>query len=102
MEFEIKKYVISHMSNHGNTRHFIRLYDDNTQRGILRFFQNGVSLPEPTMSRSGFITLNYFQEEFINVINTLRYEKPLFCHFLDNNINHGFISTSREEVGDEE
>ncbi|MFK7782892.1 hypothetical protein [Psychroserpens sp.] len=102
MEFEIKKYVISHMSNHGNTRHFIKLYDENEHRGILRFIDNGTTLPEPTMNRRGYITLNYYQEEFINVINTLRYEKPLYCHFLDHDVNHGFISTSREDVGDEE
>ncbi len=102
MEFEIKKYEISHMSNLGVTRHFIKLYDDNDYRAILRFFENSSRLPEPTINRQGYITLNYPQEEFINVINTLRYEKPLYCHFLDYNVNHGFISTSKEEVGDEE
>lgn len=103
MDFEIKKYEISHMSNHGNTTHYIKMFDDRMQRGIIRFFKNDVTIPEPTInSRTGYVSLHYHQEEFINVINTLRYEKPLYCHFLDYRTNHGFISTSREEVGDEE
>ena len=104
MDFEIKKYAVSHMSNYGNTTHLIKMYDnDGMQRGIIRFLTNGASIPEPTRNtRTGFVLMYYHQEEFINIIGTLRYEKPLYCHFLDYRRNHAFISTSREEIGDQE
>lgn len=47
MDFEIKKYEVSHMSNHGNTTHYIKMFDHRMQRGIIRFFENEATIPDP-------------------------------------------------------
>jgi hypothetical protein len=94
---QIAKYIVQYAANHFPPR--IWLYND-TGAGIgqLVFKPNGAALPSDS---SG--SLYYHLDDFQNVIDILRNEKPVYWSFVGTGSgNENAIRTSREPVGEAE
>ena len=63
------------------------------------FHPNGTALPPDLLRQNGQVDLQYHLDDFQNVLDLLRNEKPVFLNFngvgAENNVN-----TSPENVGD--
>ena len=79
----------------------IALRFNNQTVAVLRF-QDELPVPKNTFNTSTLVfDLHYHLNKFNDIINILRYEKPLFVHFETDNFSGG-IQTSMEPVGEEE
>lgn len=102
MATEVKNYHIMFYGGpegHQNNRVLISLYDKcgNTV-GRIRFCDPEIPL-EPDTENSGVVELYMPSSMFLNVVDTLRNEKPIYLYFVD---DRGFLTTSKEPVGEGE
>ena len=101
IRIEITSYSVIYSANTFNPR--IGLLNANRFIGQLVFFPNGATLPLDLQAQNGQLTLNYHQDDFHNLIDVLRNEKPIFLSF--NGSGPGFensIQTGAELVGEGE
>ena len=79
---------------------YIHLSDkDNNRIGTLRLVDQ--SLPENIINQDGTFDIFYHIDRFNDIINILRYEKPLWVS-IDTQFKSGQIQAVREPVGEEE
>lgn len=102
MATEIKKYHIlfygSPAGYHTN-RAQITVYDGNNRpRAYMRFNDPGMFF-ENDYENGGIIRMHLPSAMFENVLDVLRNEKPVYIYFAQ---NRGFLSTSKEPVGEGE
>ena len=84
---------------YGNARGQLMCYDaKGTLRALIRFHDAHQTFPADTEA-GGKITMNLPSEQFVTVVDVLRNEKPLYIYFAQ---NRGFLTTSKEETGEEE
>jgi hypothetical protein len=82
-----------------NNRAQITLYGSaNNVLAYLRFKDNGMPF-ENDYSEAGIIRMHLPSEMFKNVLDILRNEKPMYIYFAQ---NRGFLSSSKEPVGEGE
>ena len=79
----------------------VNCYSGSSYKGSLYFYKDGVTPPASSKSASGYLYLRFNQNQFNDIITTLREEKPLTMGFNDVNL-WGWVSTSQEPVGEEE
>jgi hypothetical protein len=94
----ILRYTVVYSANRFPPRIWLTGGDGRPLRQQLVFMPNGASLP-PDDSK----TLYYHLEDFPNVLDLLRNEKPVYLHFLGE--GGGFengIRTGQEPVGEGE
>ena len=98
----IESYHLYHYSG-GTLEACIRCYDANLQLvGLLNFRKDDVELPENSQTSSGTIFLQYPISRINEIVNTLRYEKPV-RFFFKSDSKLGSVGTgTREEIGEEE
>lgn len=65
----------------GNKRAEIKVYEDATHRGDIRFHDPGMSFPNDSLSSDGRIIMHLPSALFANVLDVLRNEKPINYHF---------------------
>lgn len=100
-EQEFKEYKIIHWNNYGKEEIRIECYLSRGMVGILHFLDDHSSYNPRFLDR--VIHLYYGLDKFSDIVTTLRYEKPLYIFFNDNdNTPFGGIKTSPEPVGEEE
>ena len=99
---EIERYhilVYGGPEGYQDTRAEIALYDKNNNVvGFIRFIDSGMKFEKDYISMD-IIRMHLPSNMFINVIDILRNEKPIYIHFT---ANRGFLTTSKEPVGEEE
>ncbi len=81
----------------------ISLYDkDVKQVAQLRFYSpaSGSVDNPPNDTPYGYFIFSHHIDEYPNFIDLLRNEKPVYIAF--NGTNQGYLSTSREPIGEEE
>ena len=102
MAEEVKKYHIlfyGSPAGYQTNRAQISLYDSaNKPVAYVRFNDPGMFFENDYQS-GGIIRMHLPSSMFQNVLNVLRYEKPVYIYFAQ---NRGFLSTSKEPVGEEE
>jgi hypothetical protein len=80
---------------------YIHLSDkDNNGIGDLRFVDES-PLPKNIINQDGTFDIFYHIDRFNDIVNILRYEKPLWV-FIDTQFKSGQIVTVREPIGEEE
>lgn len=102
MATEIKKYhILFYGSPEGyqTNRAQIALYGpDNRTAAFVRFNDPEMNF-ESDYERSGIIRMHLPSTMFHNVLDVLRNEKPVYIYFAQ---GRGFLSTSKEPVGEGE
>jgi hypothetical protein len=102
MATEIKKYHILFYGSPGGyqtNRAQIALYGpDGKTRAFVRFNDPDMIF-ENDYERSGIIRMHLPSAMFHNVLDVLRNEKPVYIYFAQ---GRGFLSTSKEPVGEGE
>jgi len=99
---EVGKYIVSHYATVDYAyRAYISLYgtDGTTHLGAARFFNDPSDITSPFVLSGGKVYLHYRAEDFPQVIDLLRNEKPLYLHHWTTVA--GFRS-SKEPVGEGE
>jgi hypothetical protein len=106
---EIKKYDVAYYAGGKNVagypyRAIIGLRDDNDALiGAAYFHHNTTSMPiADTQKGSGYISCHYLAEDYPQVIDLLRNEKPVYVEFEVRAGNTANIRTSAEPVGEGE
>lgn len=102
MATEIKSYhILFYGSPEGyqTNRAQIALYDsDGKTAAYVRFNDPGMTF-ENDYESGGIIRMHLPSTMFENVLDVLRNEKPVYIYFAQ---NRGFLSTSKEPVGEGE
>ena len=106
VNFNINEYFVSFPTNSPPE---INLNSSGKNVGKLIFKPNGTILPSPT-NPNGIVTLYYHFEDFQNIIDVLRNEKPVWLSFTCINptippavgTSYGVIHTGNEPVGEGE
>ena len=102
MATEVKKYhILFYGSPQGyqTNRAQIALYNDKDKTvAFIRFNDPGMFF-ENDYQRDGIIRMHLPSAMFQNVLDVLRNEKPVYIYFAQ---NRGFLSTSKEPVGEGE
>ena len=79
----------------------IYCYYRTDHMGTLNFYKDGVTIPAGKLTSDGRIFLNFKEQYFGDIIETLRLEKPLYIN-IDDRVFWGYLSTSKEPIGEEE
>lgn len=102
MTTEIKNYHIlfyGSPAGYQTNRAQIALYDANNKTAaFLRFNDPGMFFENDSQS-GGIIRMHLPSAMFQNVLDVLRNEKPIYIYFAQ---GRGFLSTSKEPIGEEE
>lgn len=102
MATEIKKYHIlfyGSPAGYQTNRAQIALYDTNDKTAaFLRFNDPGMFFENDSQS-GGIIRMYLPSAMFQNVLDVLRNEKPVYIYFAQ---GRGFLSTSKEPIGEAE
>ena len=106
---EIKKYDVAYYAGAKNVsgypyRSVIGLRDESDGLiGAAYFHHNTSTMPNAdTQKATGYISCHYLAEDYPNVIDLLRNEKPVFVEFEVRAGNVANIRTSAEPVGEGE
>ncbi len=110
MPFEqIRKYDVIYYGGGKNTsgydyRAIIGLRrDDDSLIGAAYFHRDPATMPDSdSQNDSGYISCHYLWQDFPNVLDILRNEKPVYIEFVGGSWNHASIKTSTEPVGEGE
>jgi hypothetical protein len=95
------KYYIYYTTKEGHVTPSIPIYNDDQSIGYI-FFTEKLPTSKNYISNEGKITLRYHIDRFNDIINILRYEKPLKI-YLDTESSIGGIGTGDfEPVGEQE
>lgn len=102
MSTEVKDYhILCYGSPKGyqSNRAQISLYDASGKtRAYLRFNDPGMFF-EADYESNGIIRMHLPSSMFQNILDILRNEKPIYIYFVQ---NRGFLSTSKEPIGEAE
>ncbi len=102
MATEVKKYhilVYGSPAGYQTNRAQIALYDSNGKvAAYIRFNDPGMFFESDSKS-GNIIKMHLPSAMFENVLDILRNEKPVYIYFAQ---GRGFLSTSKEPVGEEE
>ncbi len=98
----ISKYqalIYGTQAGYGGARGQIMCWD-NTGKviGLVRFIDPVKPFPNDSEA-AGKVTMHVPSDQFQNAMDILRNEKPVYIYFSQ---NRGFLSTSKEPVGEEE
>jgi hypothetical protein len=99
----VKSYKIKSFSGRNSNilKAAISLYNfENKEIAQIKFYNDKSNLPSSdTVSSSDYIECHYLAERYAEVVDLLRYEKPVFLHFnITTNVSH--LSTGYEPVGE--
>ena len=79
----------------------VYLYEGNTYRGYIYFFPDGTPLAPPVNdSAGGKVYLHLNLSQFAAVMDTLRYEKPLYVYY--QSPTNAALMSGKEPIGEEE
>ena len=106
---EIKKYDVAYYAGAKNVaaypyRAIIGLRDENNALiGAAYFHHTTTTMPvADTMKGSGYISCHYLADDYPNVLDILRNERPAYVEFEVRSGNIASIRTSAEPVGEGE
>jgi hypothetical protein len=85
-----------------NSHHIlIQTYHENAYVGSLTF-RNSQSIPDNELDAAGYIRLSFHKDDYANLVDMLRNEKPLFMWINPANLIGGIATDSTEPVGEGE
>jgi len=85
-----------------NAHHvYIQVYHTNAYVGSLTF-RDALPLPDNEIDAGGHIRLSYYKGDYLNIVDMLRNEQPLFIWINPENLIGGIATDSTEPVGEGE
>ena len=95
---EFDSYIIYHEEKQGGKEKLVItcFYEDKTV-GFISFYDGEV--PNPEVLPHGVLKLNFHMDRIREIMDTIRFEKPLFISVSQ---DKSMISTVREPVGEQE
>ncbi len=97
---EISKYILNKYVGPYEGGHIFLYEGSNAPLGTLYFGLNNRTPPASSYMNNKYL-FHYRARDWSIVVDMLRNEKPLYIHW-DNENNQGYLSTSKEPVGEEE
>jgi len=95
---EFDTYIVYHEQEPGSdVMAVITCFLEDRTVGYIEFLKGNV--PEPELLPNGTMRLFFPYERYPNIINTIRYEKPLFISIYGKKC---VVSTIKEPVGEQE
>jgi len=95
---EFDAYIIYHEEKQGGVEKVvITCFNEEKTVGFISFYDGEV--PQPEILPHGVMKLTFHFNRVREIIDTIRYEKPLHISIVD---NKSIISTVREPVGEQE
>ena len=107
IESEITQYWIHFQAGHGGNKKvypsaLVKCYNEDDYVLQMTFYPDNMKLPENHYDkRNRLVYLRYPLSMYINVIDMLRYEKPVYFEY-SIELNQGFLRTGLEPVGEGE
>ena len=107
IDSEITQYWIHFQGGPAHSRKvypqaLIKCYNEDDYVMQMTFYPDGKKLPENHFDkRNKLVYLRYPMSMYHNVIDLLRYEKPVFFEY-SRELNQGFLRTGKEPVGEGE
>lgn len=86
----VDSYTVSYAANTFRPR--IGLKSGDTILGQCVFLPNGTTLPQDFLRPSGQADVHYHLDDFANVIDVLRHEKPVFFRFIGSGAENGLVT----------
>jgi hypothetical protein len=77
----------------------IQVYQGNDYVGSLSFTDAG-EIPDNEVLEGKFVRLTFHKEDYLNIIDLLRNEKPLFIWINEDNLIGGIATDELEPVGE--
>jgi hypothetical protein len=102
--FCVDRYKIEHFAIGDKQVNRISCECGESGAGVINFYKNG-QIPQSTMGCSKHFSLNYENDRYQEIIETLRYEKPvciIVAWDVKNIITTGYITTNLEPIGEQE
>jgi len=102
--FCVDRYKIEHFAIGDKQVNRISCECGESGAGVINFYKNG-QIPQSTMGCSKHFSLNYENNRYQEIIETLRYEKPVYIVVawdVKNIITTGYITTNLEPIGEQE
>ena len=104
MPYEYKNfnnYSIFYNTKEGQVTPNIFVNNDNENIGNI-YFLDKLPISKNSISNQGKITIRYHIDRFNDIINILRYEKPLKIYIDTESLNGGIRTASAESIGEQE
>lgn len=99
--FEVATYQYYDWSSRTSTRTNLILKGTGGQTCAVWFYEDHETLPTAAQLAPNFFSFHYYHRELAHFIDMLRYEKPIYVFFNnDNGFNNSRISTTDEPVGE--
>lgn len=95
---EFDSYIIYHEQGDANPRMVVvNCFSETELVGSIQFFKG--KLPAPEILSDGTIIINFPENRIMEILTTLRYEKPLFLQYKK---GKAMLGTVKEPVGEQE
>ena len=95
---EFDSYIIYHENNPKSNIHMtVHCFNGEKSVGYIRFY--GGDIPNPEVLPGGSIEIGFSASRINELVNTLRFEKPLY---ISAEGSKGMVSTVKEPVGEQE
>jgi len=98
---QFDRYLLSYKSDEGNLVASLSCYTSSPWEYVGRMVFYSDNLPPNTTTGNDLPSLHFFASQFNDIINILRYEKPLSLRMNTDTLK-GDLATSSEEIGEQE
>lgn len=95
---QFDSYIVYHEEkNGGQEKMVITCFSEEKTVGFISFYEGNV--PAPEILPHGVMKLTFHKDRIREIMETIRFEKPLFISVVD---GKSVLSTVREPVGEQE
>lgn len=98
---EFDRYLLNYKSHRSNLVAVLSCYTSSPWNYVGRILFYSGKIPSNTVTGNDLPSLHFSASQFNDIINILRYEKPLFLRMDPDTLN-GDLATSTEEIGEQE
>jgi hypothetical protein len=98
---QFDRYLLSYKTGGENELATIACYTSSPWQYVGRMVFYSENIPPNTTTGNNLPSLHFHASQFNDIIDILRYEKPLFLRMNTGSLN-GELATSSEEIGEQE
>ena len=98
---QFDRYLLSYNAVGENHVAYLGCYTSSPWQQVGRLVFYAENIPPNTTYGNDLPSLHFSASQFNDIINILRYEKPLFLR-MNTDTLHGDLATSTEEIGEQE
>jgi len=98
---QFDRYLLSYKADEGNLFATLACYTSSPWEYVGRMVFYSGNIPPNTTTGDNLPSLHFHASQFNDIINILRYEKPLFLRMNTGSLT-GDLATSSEEIGEQD